>query len=86
MFKHLFLIFTFTFLLFPSSCRAAVYYVAGDTGSDSNAGSITAPWKTIQKAANTVVAGDTVNVKGGVTYTGSNSCPSAAVMKKPLSA
>jgi hypothetical protein len=50
------------------------YYVAGDTGNNSNVGSSVSPWLTIQKAADTMVAGDTVNVKGGVTYTGSNSC------------
>lgn len=33
---------------------------------DSNAGtSLSAPWKTIQKAASTIVAGDTVNIRGG---------------------
>ena len=41
------------------------YYVA-TTGSDDNSGSISAPWRTIQHAANTVLAGDTVYVRGGV--------------------
>ena len=36
------------------------------TGSDSNPGTISAPWKTIQHAANTVQAGDTVYVRGGL--------------------
>ncbi|RJQ32186.1 MAG: DUF1565 domain-containing protein [Actinobacteria bacterium] len=40
------------------------YYVA-KTGSDSNDGSETSPFLTIQKAANTVQAGDTVYVKEG---------------------
>ena len=40
------------------------YYIS-PTGSDSNAGTATAPWKTIQKAADTMVAGDTVLVHGG---------------------
>src|SRR3990167_6681558 len=40
------------------------YYVA-TTGSDSNSGTSAAPFKTIQKAANTVVAGDTVKIKTG---------------------
>lgn len=43
---------------------AAEYYVAL-TGSDSNFGSVSAPWRTIQKAANTVVAGDVVRVQAG---------------------
>ena len=65
----------------PAKAQAHTnYYVAGDTGLDTNSGSISAPWKTIQKAANTMVAGDTVNVKGGVTYTGSNSCNGTPVV------
>ena len=35
------------------------------TGSDSNPGTISAPWKTIQHAANSVQAGDTVYIRGG---------------------
>jgi len=42
----------------------AVYYVDVN-GNDSNSGSSSAPWRTIQKAANTVVAGDTVRVQPG---------------------
>ncbi len=34
-------------------------------GSDSAAGSITSPWRTLQKAANTVRAGDLVIVRAG---------------------
>jgi hypothetical protein len=40
------------------------YYVA-TTGSDSNAGTLNEPWRTIQHAANSVHAGDTVEVEGG---------------------
>jgi parallel beta-helix repeat protein len=47
--------------------RAATYYVAPN-GNDSNSGSINAPFKTIQKAANIVNPGDIVIVKDG-TYT-----------------
>jgi hypothetical protein len=43
-------------------------YVAGDTGSDSNNGSMSAPFLTIQKGADIATAGDNVNVKGGITY------------------
>lgn len=50
---------------------AATYYVATN-GKDSNSGSIDSPWATIQKAADTVSAGDTVIVKDG-TYTDTNS-------------
>jgi len=61
-----FVVLTFTF---HSSVYATSYYVAGDTGLDTNDGSISTPWKTIQKAAGTALApGDVVNVKGGLTY------------------
>src|SRR5256886_5867673 len=42
----------------------ATYYVA-PTGSDSNPGTSAAPWRTIQKAANTLNGGDTVIVNAG---------------------
>lgn len=41
------------------------FYVATN-GSDSNPGTLDRPWRTIQKAANTVGAGSTVYVRGGV--------------------
>lgn len=41
------------------------YYVS-TTGSDSNPGTRTAPWRTIQHAADTARAGSTVNVRRGV--------------------
>ncbi len=47
-----------------NSLVAATYYVA-KTGNDNNAGTSTAPWLTVQKAANVVAAGDTVNVAAG---------------------
>jgi parallel beta-helix repeat protein len=40
------------------------YYVS-PTGSDSNPGTEAQPWRTIQKAADTLVAGDTVYIKAG---------------------
>jgi MYXO-CTERM domain-containing protein len=46
------------------TARATEYYVA-TTGSDSAAGTMDAPWATLQKAANTAVAGDTVWIRGG---------------------
>ena len=42
-----------------------VYYVALD-GDDNNPGTLDAPWRTIQKAADTITAGETVLVRGGV--------------------
>jgi hypothetical protein len=41
------------------------FYVS-TTGNDSNPGSQSAPWRTIQHAAETVRPGSTVNVRGGV--------------------
>ena len=41
----------------------SVYYVAVN-GNDANAGDIGAPFKTFEKAITTVVAGDTIYVRG----------------------
>lgn len=41
-----------------------VYYVS-TTGNDTNVGTILLPWKTIQKASNTVLPGDIVYIRGG---------------------
>ena len=41
------------------------FYVS-TTGDDSNPGTQSAPWRTVQHAADTVRAGSTVNVRGGV--------------------
>jgi copper-binding protein NosD/uncharacterized protein DUF1565 len=41
------------------------FYVA-KTGNDSNPGTQAAPWRTMQHAADTVRAGSTVNVRGGI--------------------
>ncbi|MEM1283619.1 MAG: DUF1565 domain-containing protein, partial [Chlamydiota bacterium] len=43
-----------------------VEYVVDTNGSDSNSGTFSAPWQTIQKAANEAVAGSTVFVRGGI--------------------
>ena len=40
-------------------------YFVSTTGLDTNGGSSGAPWRTIQKAANTVVPGDTVSILAG---------------------
>jgi hypothetical protein len=45
--------------------RSGVTYYVATTGSDTNAGTQAAPWRTIQHAANSVHAGDTVLVMGG---------------------
>src|SRR5579864_2346990 len=45
--------------------RSGVVYYVSTGGNDNNAGTLSAPWRTIQHAANTVKAGDTVEVEGG---------------------
>src|SRR4051794_11038510 len=40
-------------------------YFVSPAGSDSDAGLSDSPWKTLQKAADSVVAGDTVTVRAG---------------------
>ena len=49
-----------------STCDSAqrIFYVATD-GDDSNPGTIERPWKTIQKAAEALQAGDTVYIRAG---------------------
>src|SRR5471030_1277443 len=44
---------------------STAYYVSSTNGDDNNNGSIDSPWKTIQKAANTVKSGEEVFVRGG---------------------
>ena len=45
--------------------RSGVTYYVSTSGNDNNAGTLAAPWRTIQHAANTVKAGDTVQVRAG---------------------
>ncbi|GMX66785.1 right-handed parallel beta-helix repeat-containing protein [Paenibacillus elgii] len=45
--------------------EGAEYYIS-PSGSDSNAGTIASPWKTLQHAADVAVPGSTVYVRGGV--------------------
>ncbi len=52
-------------LIFHSVSFAQSYYVA-TRGNDNNPGTLSRPWKTIQKAADTVGAGSTVYVRGGI--------------------
>lgn len=54
-------------LIFSAEVIGATYYVA-PTGSDSNPGTNTAPFRNIQKAADIVSQGDTVIVKNGNYY------------------
>ena len=67
-----------------STCAYATTYYVATTGSDSAAGtSLTAPFKTIQKAAGLMVAGDTCLVRAGTyreTVTPANSGTSSQPM------
>ena len=48
----------------PVPAHPSTYYVA-TTGSDSNPGTEKQPWRTVAKAVNTMVAGDTTYVRSG---------------------
>ncbi len=49
-----------------NQATAGTSYYVSTTGNDKNPGTVGSPWRTIQYAANTVQAGDTVLVRGGV--------------------
>jgi hypothetical protein len=49
----------------PKKVRVLHNYYVSTSGLDSNLGTESYPWKTIQKAVNSVVAGDTIYVRGG---------------------
>jgi hypothetical protein len=63
--------FSTLFIVFLVGVSAALaqsnfsFYVS-TSGNDANPGTQTAPWRTVQHAADTVRAGSTVNVRGGV--------------------
>jgi hypothetical protein len=60
----------------------STFYVS-TSGNDSNSGSYSAPWLTIQHAANTVTAGATVYVEGG-TYNEAVSFPNSGTSSEPI--
>jgi hypothetical protein len=59
-----FFIFFYIIIIYPSFVTGNTYYVSPD-GNDSNLGTRTKPWNTIQKAAETLTPGDTVYVRKG---------------------
>ncbi|MFO0754189.1 MAG: right-handed parallel beta-helix repeat-containing protein [Thermodesulfovibrionales bacterium] len=73
-------------LLLPVLAGAAEYYVA-PSGSDSNPGTLSQPWKTVKKAAGTLRAGDTAYFRAGtyqeynVTFSNSGSSGSPITLK-----
>ncbi|HTS34102.1 MAG TPA: DUF1565 domain-containing protein [Candidatus Solibacter sp.] len=77
--------FFFLVLLATTSLIAqagSTFYVA-KSGSDSNSGSFTAPWLTIQHAANSVTAGATVYIETG-TYNESVTFPNSGTAANPI--
>jgi hypothetical protein len=64
------------------SQSGSTFYVS-KSGSDLNSGSFTAPWLTIQHAANTVTAGATVYVENGV-YNESVNFPNSGTSSSPI--
>lgn len=50
----------------PSAEAATTKYYVSSTGSDKGTGTLQSPWKTLQHAADTVPAGSTVYLRGGV--------------------
>ena len=50
----------------PAFGQSGSFFYVSATGNDANSGSQTAPWRTVQHAAETVRAGSTVNIRGGV--------------------
>ncbi len=49
----------------PIAAAAGAAYYVSTSGSDTNPGTLSQPFKTVQKAAGTAVAGDTVYVRAG---------------------
>ncbi len=50
----------------------AIWFVSSSTGSDSNAGTISQPFASIAHARSVAAQGDTINLKGGDTFSESN--------------
>ena len=64
---YLMTLFLLAFLIpFPLQAEAVCNLYVAIYGNDNNPGTLVAPWRTIQKAANTATAGQTVCVRGGV--------------------
>lgn len=58
-------LFLLVLMLWARSLDAETYYVATSGNDSTNPGTQSLPWRTIQKAANTVRPGDTVLIRGG---------------------
>ncbi|MGA3090162.1 MAG: hypothetical protein ABSD75_16235 [Terriglobales bacterium] len=80
---HVFLVLFLPVLLASFSLRTPSTYYVSTSGNDNNPGTHALPWLTLQHAANTATAGDTVYVEGGTynetvifqTHSGTSSAP-----------
>ncbi|MDD4991839.1 MAG: right-handed parallel beta-helix repeat-containing protein [Paludibacter sp.] len=64
--KFLFIAILFIAFFFNQEIKSQNSYYVSNAGSDNNVGSITSPWKTIQKALNTIQAGEIAYVRAGI--------------------
>jgi Right handed beta helix region len=78
--KLVFVLIAFTSISLAQS--GSTFYVS-KSGKDTNSGSFTAPWLTIQHAANSVTAGATVYVETGV-YNESVNFPNSGTSSEPI--
>lgn len=81
LFSTLLAVLSFTFL--PKVLASGSIYFVATTGSDTNTGSESAPFKTISKAVSLVTAGDTIMVRGG-TYTEKISIAKNGTSESPI--
>ena len=84
--KHshkLWLLFLLTSLSLAAVSQTGSTFYVSKSGKDTNSGSYTAPWLTIQHAANTVTAGATVYVEAG-TYNESVNFPASGTASNPI--
>jgi len=75
-------LFLLTFTSISLAQAGSTFYVS-KSGNDTNSGSYTAPWLTIQHAANSVTAGATVYVESGV-YNESINFPNSGTATGPI--
>ena len=66
-----------------STLQTAKFYYVSPTGNDANVGTATAPFKTIQKAADKTVAGDTIILMAG-SYTSANTITEVGTQNNPI--
>ncbi|MDB5855703.1 MAG: uncharacterized protein JWR22_3744 [Herminiimonas sp.] len=68
----------------PTTASTGPTYYVSTSGNDASAGSQSAPWRTIQKAANTLVAGDTAVLLDGTYEEGSINFTHSGTAAKPI--